>query len=509
MSFDSATYDRLLATISKRCGCLHYSGHGNEHYLPFEDGKGGPNWFEVEDIRKLIGARQGDVPFRFVFVSACYSGLAGETFASAGVPHVVCCRQEFELKDAAALAFTRQFYLALADGHTVKESFELGCKAVRATPNLRDAEKEMEKFILLPKGGNHDVPVFDAKPVPQWPRSLNTGGGISSRALLSKSKMADRNARSVELDVRNMIQEDPSPSPPQFFLGREVDMYIVLNLLLVKRLVSVIGDVGVGRSSLVCALCHYVNERKTTMNHVKRIFYVKAKQGRAKQHRVRSLVQRLVKKLVESETISSEDLGKDADIESLFDRICKGLKNEHALIVFDRTELLEDDEANEFPMFLSNLFRETRNVRVLLTAKETLGIPSIGGHVEHYYRLGPLTYANSVRLFSSLCPYMHTPSDRRRLYTKMVANMEEAELLPTDPGISRSVRTKFDLIGNGIPSNIEKAAYTISKENFMSLFRSEGQEDNEQQREHTQTGFENLDEEEQREHLQIGFETLE
>ena len=127
LSFDSATHDRLLATISKQCSCLHYSGHGNEHYLQFEDGKGGPNWFEVEDIKKLIRTGQGGVPFQFVFVSACYSGLVGENFAPAGVLHVVCCCQEFEFKDAASLAFTQQFYLALAVGHTVKELFGLGC----------------------------------------------------------------------------------------------------------------------------------------------------------------------------------------------------------------------------------------------------------------------------------------------------------------------------------------------------------------------------------------------
>ena len=471
LSFDSATHDRLLATISKRCSCLHYSGHGNEHYLPFEDGKGGPNWFEVEDIKKLIAAGQGGVPFRFVFVSACYSGLAGETFAAAGVPHVVCCRQEFELKDAAALAFTRQFYLALAVGHTVKESFELGCKAVRATPNLRDSEQEMEKFILLPRNGNHDVPIFDAKPVLQWPRSIH--GSSTSKS--GRQKKVAGNARFGELGVRNMIQEDPSPSPPQFFLGREVDMYIVLNLLMAKRLVSVVGDAGMGRSSLVCALCHYINERKTTMNHIKHIYYVKAKQGRSKQSKVRSLVQRLLKKLVEGEIVNSEDVDKDADIEGLFDIVCKSLKNEKALIVFDRTDLLEDsDEVNEFPMLLSNLFRETRNVRVLLTGRDTLGIPSIGGHVEHYYRLGPLTFANSVKLFSSLCPYMHTPADRKRLFNKMVGDMEQAELLPTDPGITETVRKQFGLIGNGIPSSIEKAAYTVSKDVFMSFLRTDG-----------------------------------
>mmetsp|Transcript_21498 Transcript_21498/g.27796 ORF Transcript_21498/g.27796 Transcript_21498/m.27796 type:complete len:132 (-) Transcript_21498:87-482(-) len=122
-------------------------------------------------------------------------------------------------------------------------------------------------------------------------------------------------------------------------------------------------------------------------------------------------------------------------------------------------------------MLLSTLFRE--NVRVLITARDTIGIPSIGGHVEHHYRLGPLTFANSVRLFSSLCPYMHTPSDRKRLFNKMVAGMEEAELLPTDPGISQTVRKQFEQIGNGVPSNIEKAAYTISKDVFMSFLRTD------------------------------------
>lgn len=161
MSFDNAHHSRLLASLTRRCSVLHYSGHGHQSYLPFEDGMGGPNWLSVQDIKKLI-LQDGIVPFKFVFVSACHSGLAGETFASAGVPHVVCCKQESELKDTAALAFTRSFYLALLMGHTVKESFDQGCKAVRATPNLRDSDEEMKKFVLLPTGGDHDKPVFRA-----------------------------------------------------------------------------------------------------------------------------------------------------------------------------------------------------------------------------------------------------------------------------------------------------------------------------------------------------------
>lgn len=456
LSFDTATHHRLLAAISKGCSCLHYSGHGHEKFLPFEDGQGGPHWFEVDNIKSLIAGREGGPPFRFVFVSACYSGLAGETFASAGVPHVVCCKQQFELKDTAALAFTRQFYLALAVGHTVKESFEQGRKAVRATPNLRDADSETEKFILLPRDGNHNVPIFDAKPTLQWPHA---------------SSYRKRKQKKAALSIFNKMQEDPSTSPPQFFLGREVDMYLVLNLVLEKRLVSVVGEAGMGRSSLVCALCHYINERATTINQIEHILYVKARQTR-KQTRVRALVQKLMKRLVDSQKIDPEeaDAGPDVDIESLFDIICRGLRDTKCLIVFDRTELLKDsDETREFPMLLSNLFRETRHVRVLLTGREPLGIPSIGGQVEHHFSLGPLTYSSTVRLFSCLCPYIHTPIERRRLCSILGSDGAEAEVLSSDPSLSDTTRRIFSLLGNGVPALIEKAAYVMTKDDVMAL----------------------------------------
>jgi hypothetical protein len=457
VSFDTATHHRLLAAISKGCSCLHYSGHGHERFLPFEDGQGGPHWFEVDNIRSLIASRKGGSPFRFVFVSACYSELAGSTFASAGVPHVVCCKQQFELKDTAALAFTRQFYLALAVGHTVKEAFEQGRKAVRATPNLRDAESETEKFVLLPRDGNHDVPIFDAKPLIQWPHAS------SSRRRKNKSN--------ASLSVFNKMQEDPSTSPPQFFLGREVDMYLVLNLILEKRLVSVVGEAGVGRSSLACALCHFINERATTISQIDHILYVKVRQSR-KQSRVRALVQKLVKRLVEANKIdpNEADVGPDVDIESVFDAICQALRDSKCLIVFDRTELLKDsDEMREFPMLLSNLFRETRHVKVLLTGLEPLGIPSIGGQVEHHYSLGCLTYADTVQLFSRLCPYIHTPLERRSLFAALVTDGEESAMLSNDAGLSDSTRKIFQLLGGGIPAKIENATYVMNKDDVMVL----------------------------------------
>jgi NACHT domain len=472
LSFDSATHDRLLATMAKRCSCLHYSGHGHQQYLPFEDGSGGPYWFKVDKFKSLIET-EGGAPFRFVFVSACYSYLAGETFASAGVPHVVCCQQESELKDTAALAFTRQFYLALAIGHTVKDSFDQGCKAVRAAPNLKDPDAEMDKFLLLPKDGNHDVPIFNARAVPEWPKRAtreergNRGRRYSfttsARSLNPRSVLGG--ARTSELSVRNMMQEDPSPSPPEYFLGREVDTYYVLKAVLSKRLVSVIGEPGVGRSSLVCALCHYINERATTMIGIDRIYFVRARQSR-KRNPFRSLVQRFLKKLEEEE--KARPIHQDADMETMFDAICKFLKHEKALVVFDRAELVvQADESNEFPMLLSKLCRETKHVKVVLTNRRDLGIPSLG---EHPISLGPLNFADTVRLFANLCPYLHTPADRKKLFETLVKDQEEAEVLSTDPGVTESTKRVFAILGDGIPAKIEKSAYDLSKEDFLFLY---------------------------------------
>lgn len=480
MSFDNAHHSRLLATLTRRCSVLHYSGHGHQSFLPFEDGMGGPNWLSVQDIKELI-LQDGIVPFKFVFVSACHSGLAGETFATAGVPHVVCCKQESELKDTAALAFTRSFYLALLMGHTVKESFDQGCKAVRATPNLRDSDEEMKKFVLLPKDGDHDKPVFRAKSIREWPKQHRSQSSILSKSSRRRNHRGSYlpgslglGTKSSELSVRNMMQEDPSPTPPQFFLGREMDLYYVLSALLKlnKRLVSVLGDTGIGRSSLVCALCHYINERASTISEIQHIYFIKPKQG-DRNVLCRSLLRRLLDKLEENGKCRPTD--EDTDTEAMLEIICRKLKTDKCLIVFDRTELIKssDVERLELPKILSTILYETKQVRVVITALRSLGQPAIGGQVEHSYSLGPLTFSNTVKLFAKLCPHLHTPSERGMLSKKLVRNDEDQmKLLPGDSMLKKRTIGILSVIGDGIPAKIEKAAYGISRENLSRLMES-------------------------------------
>lgn len=85
LSFDTATTDRLIAARSRRCSCIHYSGHGYPKHLAFENGMGGLHWLSVEQLKNVISSGSGgEAPFNFVFVSACYSLNIGQTFVDAG-----------------------------------------------------------------------------------------------------------------------------------------------------------------------------------------------------------------------------------------------------------------------------------------------------------------------------------------------------------------------------------------------------------------------------------------
>ena len=457
LSFDNATADRLQATMTKCCGCLHYSGHGNPNFLTFEDGKGGLHWLEVNQLKDLIsnGVKGGGAPFTFVFVSACHSGLAGETFVNAGVPHVVCCKQESQLMDSAALAFTRAFYLALAIGRTVKDSFEIGRQAVAVAPSVPDSDQEMTKFVLLPKNGKHDVPVFDAEGVPEWPPPSMSGG--SSRRFIHHRK-----------NHENDVIEQSLPTPPQGFLGREVDMYVLMNKVLTKRFVSLVGTTGIGRSSLASAVCHYINDRKSTMIAIETIICIRARKSRGGD-RYGSFITPLHKRLVSAG--KALPLDRVADLDDIFHSIFSALSKTKALIVFDRAEVLEGSvEAQEFPLFLSSLFRETRNVRVLITARKPLGLSSLRGVGEHVVELGPLNFKSTVRLFAILCPHVHTGDERRRLLELLVPD-EEAHICVTDHAISERCKTIFGMLGNGIPAKTFDVAYQMTKEQYKGLLQ--------------------------------------
>lgn len=101
VDFEIATTDALGSFLARDQGrILHFSCHGSPHCLLLEDNWGGVCTLQTEQIKRWIEV--GGKNLQFVFVSACYSSLIGQAFVDANVPHVVCCRYDSKIREAAA-----------------------------------------------------------------------------------------------------------------------------------------------------------------------------------------------------------------------------------------------------------------------------------------------------------------------------------------------------------------------------------------------------------------------
>jgi hypothetical protein len=129
--FDIATTDRLNAFFASGQSSgpvLHISGHGfQDGRLALENGHGATHYLDARDLRDFIPSQQPQV----VFISACHSRSVGEAFVKAGIPHVICCTKDGQLRDSAAIEFTTSFYRALAKGNTLQEAFDLAKRQVK------------------------------------------------------------------------------------------------------------------------------------------------------------------------------------------------------------------------------------------------------------------------------------------------------------------------------------------------------------------------------------------
>mmetsp|Transcript_40300 Transcript_40300/g.74584 ORF Transcript_40300/g.74584 Transcript_40300/m.74584 type:complete len:696 (-) Transcript_40300:97-2184(-) len=409
LTFDTATDDRLQAAVTRRCGCLHFSGHGHPGMLLFEDNRGGAHWMKEDKLRDCVHKE----PFRFVFVSACYSLLMGKALVNAGVHHVVCCEHDKELRDDAALKFTQTFYHALAEGYTISAAFQKGKMAVGKL-----FENEAEKFVLLPNNENHEVPLFDAE-VLEWAEETSP-------------------AR-------------PIPPAPEHFLGREIDVHSVLQLVLNHRLVNVIGSKGIGCSSLAAAVSHYINARMSTILSIESIYFVRRKGCMSDSFSLKQLHEQLEKE-------GRLQCLQDDDDSLLATRIIRALRGEKALVVFDG--VASADRA--LLSFSTRLLESTVTTRLLLTSSEAVDITSAFAE-RQVFELGPLSAADTALLFSKACPYADTRTKEEIVVDRIMKHA---------PASSLSLLKKLRKVRKGIPAQILKVAKSFPQDAYESLFKA-------------------------------------
>lgn len=202
--------------------------------LAFEDDEGKMHPMDPAQLKELVEAGRSTGASRtgieFVFVSACHSESAGLAFVAAGVPHVIAVKTEAAVCDRASQVFMNHFYLALLVGKTVRASFDIGQKAVRHNPRLNGGD-EPRKFLLLPESADHERTLFSDIPPGRW---------------------TDASAPPVPHTI---------PAIPENFLGRNFLIQKVIACLSKKRLVTLTGARGIGKTSVAVAAARYIWKR--------------------------------------------------------------------------------------------------------------------------------------------------------------------------------------------------------------------------------------------------------
>lgn len=221
-----ATVDALRSAVTLGSRVVHFSGHGHPEFLCFEDLRGLAVGCSPTQLTRIVAAG-GLGLLRLVVVNSCHSQKAGEAFVEAGVPHVVAvsCRSnnhDGRVSDRAATAFCRAFYLGVIAGRSVRQAFDIGCAAAGD-----------QEYVLLPENEPHDEKVF-----------------------------ADAPQGSLEVWSPRRTPTN-APASPTSYLGRDAELFTLIDAILRHRLTTVCGAFGSGKSALAAAAAHYIADRGT------------------------------------------------------------------------------------------------------------------------------------------------------------------------------------------------------------------------------------------------------
>ena len=166
---------------------------------------------------------------------------------STGIPHVVCVSVNSNMLDKAAQEITHAFYLSLAVGGTDADSFEIGVEAVKSAPRMANPIKEGEKFLLLPRDGNHNVAIFANAPI----RNISRPG-------LTRTKSGYKLTRTSS---GSFSEFGKCYHPFQTTFWDAMWIYRVMGYTKERRIVTILGPEGCGKSALAIATANYMDER--------------------------------------------------------------------------------------------------------------------------------------------------------------------------------------------------------------------------------------------------------
>ncbi|TYZ60538.1 hypothetical protein PybrP1_003071 [[Pythium] brassicae (nom. inval.)] len=405
--FDIATADVLRSLMTAwPCRVLHFSGHGlgQNPALCFEDGAGCTHMITPDLLRQLTfsgpeprrqgagagasasasasasgspagqstsgsaGASRGaSQHIQLVFVNSCHSEKVASVFLNAGIPHVVAVHSDSLVVDASATMFAKHFYLSLFSGHSVTTAFEIAKSAVRALPTQKRAacccahihEPNCPWMLAGSRHAHHNPKQCCCKgaaltfPHDESSKFLLLGGDGRSDAHdvvlfgdIPNGELADHTPR-----CRSSI-----PSMHGQFIGRNSETYLMIKSLLENSVTACLGAPGIGKSSLVISVAHFVHSRRMFPDGV---FYVDL-EGQ-KLSAVRYAI--------------AQSIGMPAA--NTDEEVFAELGSKRCLLVLDKVEELLDEDEHKSQDLLGRLISTAPNIRLLMASRRIPHIPNV------------------------------------------------------------------------------------------------------------------------------------
>ena len=445
IAFENATTDRFSAFFSQGFSrVMHFSSHGHPDCLALENGFGYMQAFSSEDLKASVA--KGADHVQVVFISSCHALYIAKAFLNAGVPHVVCCKRDAVFRDEGPVEFAKAFYQALAKNKTLKESFDAGLDFVKRSPLVTNCRNLADRYQLLPKKDDalyHNVNVFFEKP------------------------LAKRTE--VEKGDTSML-----PRLPNQFVGREVDMYEILESLRVDDVIRVGGVPGSGKATVLSAVSRYILDRPKSFQ-INSVFWLPPPKTVVPEED--SLFGDLCQ-ILEMLMNAEDDLWDEDDFTECRERIMIELEEIKCVLVIDGRLFTTEAAGENLEKFLTHLLNECNVKIILITAIEGAVSPrnKRSRSEETIITIGPVGFKASALLFGDACkhisgtgnPTVHTADEFANfLVPPSVRNLAADQ----NKELSRRQTELFERMGKGNPRDIVEAASNISEEGLNDLLR--------------------------------------
>ncbi|MDJ0577289.1 MAG: pentapeptide repeat-containing protein [Xenococcaceae cyanobacterium MO_234.B1] len=230
---------------------VHFCGHGTGHQgLVLENNAGQQQLVSTEALTELLKIFERRI--ECVVLNACHSQVQGKEI-NQHINFLIATKKE--IRDDAALLFTKGFYDALFNGETYKNAYELGCNRIHLELHKSNNSerklvpvysKEESKYIDLPQ---HEILLFLEKKPPNI--ILKNDIPISNYTYQENVEDNSKTRNTLPCPYRGLFHFNPNDA--QFFFGREVFVDELFNATQTKNFIPLLGASGSGKSSVILA----------------------------------------------------------------------------------------------------------------------------------------------------------------------------------------------------------------------------------------------------------------